>query len=93
MELSFTVNGEAQGVAFTLTKEDLNGRPLFPHILTKNCRFEVNFGQKEEPWYPPIEGYEWASKTPVEFLFRGAVSHATRNDYQMIIMCGLNTTN
>ena len=89
MELSFTVNGEAQGVAFTLTKEDLNGRPLFPHILTKNCRFEVIFGQKEEPWYPPIEGYEWASKIPVESRVRGAVTPATRADCQMIMMCGL----
>ncbi|EFX66877.1 hypothetical protein DAPPUDRAFT_262452 [Daphnia pulex] len=62
VELSFSVNGETQGVAFTLPGEELNGRALFPHILTKNCRFEVNFGQKEEPWFLPTEGYEWPSK-------------------------------
>lgn len=89
VEISFCVNGAAQGVAFTLTKEELNGRALFPHILTKNCRFEVNFGQKEEPWFPPMEGYEWASKIPVESRVRGALTPATRADCQMIMMCGL----
>ncbi|KAI9565446.1 hypothetical protein GHT06_009238 [Daphnia sinensis] len=89
VEISFCVNGASQGVAFTLTKEELNGRALFPHILTKNCRFEVNFGQKEEPWFPPMEGYEWASKIPVESRIRGARTPATRADCQMIMMCGL----
>ena len=67
----FTVNGEPQGVAFSLTKEELEGRALYPHVLTKNCRFEVNFGLKEEPWFQPMEGFEWAAKVPVESRVRG----------------------
>ncbi|XP_046446936.1 heterogeneous nuclear ribonucleoprotein U-like protein 1 [Daphnia pulex] len=78
-----------QGVAFSLPREELNGRALFPHILTKSCRFEVNFGQKEEPWFPPTEGYKWASKIPVEKRIRGAFRPATRADCQIIAMCGL----
>ncbi|EFX82953.1 hypothetical protein DAPPUDRAFT_30537, partial [Daphnia pulex] len=89
IELSFSVNGVFQGVAFNLPRDELNGRALFPHILTKNCRFEVNFGQKEEPWFPPTEGYEWASNIPVENRVRGTIAPATRADCKMIAMCGL----
>lgn len=89
MEMMFTVNGESQGVAYRIPKEELNGQPLFPHILTKNCRFEVNFGQKEEPWFPSIEGYQWASKVPLESRVRGPISPPSRAECQMIMMCGL----
>ena len=57
-------------MAFSLTKEELEGRALYPHVLTKNCRFEVNFGLKEEPWFQPMEGFEWAAKVPVESRVR-----------------------
>lgn len=43
--IQYTVNGEAQGTAFEFNKEDLNGAALYPHILTKNLAFTVNFGQ------------------------------------------------
>lgn len=43
--ISYTVNGEPQGTAFEFNKEDLNGASLYPHILTKNLAFTVNFGQ------------------------------------------------
>lgn len=89
MEISYTVNGESHGVAFTISKEELNSRPLFPHISTKNCRFEVNFGQKEEPWFQPLEGYEWVSKVPVESRVRGAAAPSNRGECEMIMMCGL----
>ena len=88
-EISYSVNGETQGVAFSITKEELSGKALFPHILTKNCRYEVNFGQKEEPWFQPIEGYQWASKVDIESRVRGTVAPATRADCEMIMMCGL----
>jgi heterogeneous nuclear ribonucleoprotein U-like protein 1 len=80
------------GVAFTLPREELNGRALFPHILTKNCRFEVNFGQKEEPWFPPTEGYEWASEIPLGNRLPGASRPATMAECHMIAMCGLPGT-
>lgn len=89
VELSFTVNGASQGVAFSVKKEELNDRPLFPHILTKNCRIEVNFGQKEEPWFQPLEGFQWASQVAPESRVRGTQAPGTRADCQMIMMCGL----
>jgi heterogeneous nuclear ribonucleoprotein U-like protein 1 len=55
--LTYTVNGENQGPAFVLKKEDLENKALFPHILSKNCSFTVNLGQ-EDNWNNNIlEGY------------------------------------
>lgn len=43
--IQYTVNGEAQGVAFEFEKADLDGKALFPHVISKNLAFTVNFGQ------------------------------------------------
>ena len=34
--MKFSVNGLDQGIAFRVAKSELAGRPLFPHVLTKN---------------------------------------------------------
>lgn len=46
--IEYTVNGESQGPAFEFNKEDLDGKALFPHVLSKNLAFTVNFGQREK---------------------------------------------
>jgi len=43
--VSYAKNGEDLGTCFEIKVEDLAGQPLFPHVLTKNCSFECNFGQ------------------------------------------------
>ncbi|GBP96284.1 Heterogeneous nuclear ribonucleoprotein U-like protein 1 [Eumeta japonica] len=43
-KILYTVNGEEQGVAFEFSKSELEGRTLFPHMLTKNICYRVNFG-------------------------------------------------
>jgi hypothetical protein len=40
------VNGTHLGKCFDVPQESLEGQALFPHILSKNCEFEVNFGQQ-----------------------------------------------
>ena len=85
----FTVNGTSHGKAFSISKEELGGQALFPHILTKNCRFEVNFGQKEEPWFAALDGFHWAGQVPVESRVRGTSAPSSRADCYMIMMCGL----
>lgn len=45
--VQFTINGKDQGIAFEFEKSSLNGDALFPHIVTKNIEFKVNFGQLE----------------------------------------------
>lgn len=49
----------------------------------------MNFGQKEEPWFQPTEGYEWTSKVPLESRIRGVIAPISRVECQMIMMCGL----
>lgn len=54
--ITYTVNGEVQDVAFSLTKSELpEDFVLFPHLLSRNTKFEVNFGQNDEPWFQPPE--------------------------------------
>ncbi|XP_059045727.1 heterogeneous nuclear ribonucleoprotein U-like protein 2 [Achroia grisella] len=43
-KISFTVNGVEQGTAFEFDKSVLNDKALFPHIITKNLCYKVNFG-------------------------------------------------
>ena len=55
--MKFTVNGLDQGVAFKLAKAELGpDHALFPHVLTKNQDFTVNFGQLPGPMFPLLKG-------------------------------------
>lgn len=56
IKISFTVNGQDQGVAFEVPSGKLNGMALFPHIVTKNSSFTCNFGASD-PWFPPSGTY------------------------------------
>lgn len=47
-KIEYTVNGEAQGVAFEFDKSELGDEALYPHISSKNLAFKVNFGQMEK---------------------------------------------
>lgn len=40
--MSFTVNGQHQGIAYEVSHSDLGDQALFPHILTKNTSFRVS---------------------------------------------------
>lgn len=43
-KIQYTLNGAELGTAFEFEKEKLEGKALFPHILTKNMCYTVNFG-------------------------------------------------
>ncbi|KAG5679606.1 hypothetical protein PVAND_009166 [Polypedilum vanderplanki] len=45
--IQYTINGKDQGIAFEFEKSALNDQALFPHIVTKNIEYKVNFGQCE----------------------------------------------
>uniref|UniRef100_A0A2K5KGE4 B30.2/SPRY domain-containing protein n=2 Tax=Colobus angolensis palliatus TaxID=336983 RepID=A0A2K5KGE4_COLAP len=77
VELSFSKNGEDLGVAFWINKESLADRALLPHVLCKNCVVELNFGQKEEPFFPPPEEFVFIHAVPVEERVRTAVPPKT----------------
>lgn len=54
VRMSFSVNGQDQGVAFEVPSGKLNDQALFPHILSKNSRFACNFGSAA-PWFAPTD--------------------------------------
>ncbi|XP_004682768.1 PREDICTED: heterogeneous nuclear ribonucleoprotein U-like protein 2 [Condylura cristata] len=89
VELSFSKNGEDLGVAFRINKESLADRALLPHVLCKNCVVELNFGQKEEPFFPAPEEFVFIHAVPVEDRVRTAVPPKTIEECEVILMVGL----
>uniref|UniRef100_A0A8C5B9Y7 Uncharacterized protein n=1 Tax=Gadus morhua TaxID=8049 RepID=A0A8C5B9Y7_GADMO len=89
VEMSYSKNGTMLGVAFRATKEQLEGRALFPHVLVKNCAVEFNFGQKTEPYFPAPEGYTFIHTVEMEHKTRGAVGPASKGECEILMMVGL----
>ncbi|XP_072493396.1 heterogeneous nuclear ribonucleoprotein U-like protein 2 isoform X2 [Notamacropus eugenii] len=83
VELSFSKNGDDLGVAFRVSKESLNERALLPHVLCKNCVVELNFGQKEEPFFPPAEEFVFIHAVPVEDRVRTTLPPKTTEECEM----------
>lgn len=88
--IRFAVNGELQP-AIEIPKSELpENFALFPHVLSRNYEFEVNFGEKEEPLVgisSELEGYNFISK--VENKVSGLKRPETRSDCEVLLMCGL----
>ncbi|XP_072493397.1 heterogeneous nuclear ribonucleoprotein U-like protein 2 isoform X3 [Notamacropus eugenii] len=89
VELSFSKNGDDLGVAFRVSKESLNERALLPHVLCKNCVVELNFGQKEEPFFPPAEEFVFIHAVPVEDRVRTTLPPKTTEECEVLLMVGL----
>ena len=49
--ISFAKNGKDLGECFQVERSGLEDKALFPHILTKNTSFEVNFGGQVSELY------------------------------------------
>ena len=82
IEISYTLNGEYQGVAYNVDREELKGQPLFPHILTKNCCFEVNFGNRES-WAQPLPGFTNIGEVPLEDRIPGPKRPERKEDCEV----------
>lgn len=81
--MGYSKNGVNLGVAFRTTKEELAGRALFPHVLVKNCAVEFNFGQKQEPYFPPPEGYTYIHNLDMEEKIRGTKGPASKSECEV----------
>ncbi|XP_012219310.1 heterogeneous nuclear ribonucleoprotein U isoform X2 [Linepithema humile] len=88
VELSYTVNGKDLGSAFSIPKEELGDRPLFPHILSKNCTFVCNFGQ-EKAWYERIPEYTLVGQIESKDRIAGPRRPENKADCEVIMICGL----
>eukprot|EP00092_Neocalanus_flemingeri_P046546 GFUD01052381.1.p1 GENE.GFUD01052381.1~~GFUD01052381.1.p1 ORF type:complete len:477 (+),score=169.69 GFUD01052381.1:85-1515(+) len=99
INVTFTKNGEDQGDAFQISKTDLDTKDLFPHIMAKNVKFEVNFGVTKEAEEDKKEKPSWKDALDGDYMKVGAVEEATRvrgspriasrDMCEMIMMIGL----
>ncbi|XP_012139478.2 uncharacterized protein LOC100875790 isoform X1 [Megachile rotundata] len=87
--LTYTVNGKDQGIAFSISKQELGDKPLFPHILSKNCSFACNFGQ-ETPWTEEIlQDYVSIGNVESQYKIPGPRRPERKEECEVIMMCGL----
>jgi len=95
INVTFTKNGEDQGDAFQISKADVDNKALFPHIMARNVKFEVNFGvDKEsadkEKWKDALDGdYVKVGAVDEVSRVRGSPRIASRDQCEMIMMIGL----
>jgi heterogeneous nuclear ribonucleoprotein U-like protein 1 len=80
--MTFTVNGEMQGIAYQITHSELQDKPLFPHILSKNTKFKCNFGN-EDPWFSPPDEYTFVANVPLNQRENGAKRPGKREDCEV----------
>ncbi|XP_063990998.1 heterogeneous nuclear ribonucleoprotein U-like protein 1 [Diachasmimorpha longicaudata] len=89
VSMTYILNGKNLGTAFSVSKAELEGKALYPHILTKNCEISCNFGD-EEPWDPtPLEGFVPVGQVDIKDRVPGPLRPERREDCEMIMMCGL----
>uniref|UniRef100_A0A673J2P1 SAP domain-containing protein n=1 Tax=Sinocyclocheilus rhinocerous TaxID=307959 RepID=A0A673J2P1_9TELE len=89
VEMAFSKNGKWLDVAFHISKEELAGRALYPHVLVKNCSVEFNFGQRAEPFFPLQDGYTLIGAVNIENRVRGIVGPTNKSDCEILMMVGL----
>ncbi|CAF0732525.1 unnamed protein product [Didymodactylos carnosus] len=86
--LSYSKNDRDCGVAYRIDYNELQSKPLFPHILTKNVAFEANFGQIKTE-YRLKHGYRFINEFEVGDRMRGTVGPSTKEECEVIMMVGL----
>jgi heterogeneous nuclear ribonucleoprotein U-like protein 1 len=91
ISISYSVNGVSQSEAVSIPLTDVpENFALFPHVLSRNCAFQLNLGSQEESWFAKPEefnDYEFLDK--VESKIAGPARPENRNDCEVILMCGL----
>ncbi|XP_016424374.1 heterogeneous nuclear ribonucleoprotein U-like protein 1 [Sinocyclocheilus rhinocerous] len=83
VEMAFSKNGKWLDVAFHVSKEELAGRALYPHILVKNCSVGFNFGQRADPFFPLQDGYTFIGAVNIENRVRGTVGPTNKSDCEV----------
>nr|CAB3253876.1 heterogeneous nuclear ribonucleoprotein U-like protein 1 [Phallusia mammillata] len=87
VDISYSVNGRYCGSAFKIRW--MTDEALFPHVLTKNCKLETNFGQAPHPYFSLQPGYKLIDHIPVELRIPGVRAPLTQRECEVIMMVGL----
>jgi heterogeneous nuclear ribonucleoprotein U-like protein 1 len=88
--ISYTLNGVNLGIAYKFAKAELKGQALFPHVMTKNQNFTVNFGQLPAPMSNLLPGYSPIGQLDTtDGLVRGTRAPARREDCEALQLVGL----
>lgn len=89
VQIGYMKNGNDLGICFEIDRAELGDHALFPHVLTKNCEFESNFGQQESAMFPLKEEFVFVEAVAVEDRVRGTEPPSKKEDCEIIMMCGL----
>lgn len=82
VQIKFTKNGELIDKTIEISREELAEKTLFPHVLTRNVKFVVNFGESETK-YTPEEVVQLVSKLEPEKRVRGPQRPSARTDCEV----------
>ncbi|ODM88392.1 Heterogeneous nuclear ribonucleoprotein U-like protein 1 [Orchesella cincta] len=88
VEVKFAKNGEIVGEPVKIPKAELEGKSLYPHVLVRNVKFEVNFGSKD-PAHEVLEGFQMVGKTEDTDRIRGPTRPEKKDDCELIMLVGL----
>ena len=91
MTIAYTLNGNFLGVAFRISRSELKGQALFPHVMTKNQDFLVNFGQLPNSLAPLNTEFTIIGHLDVvqDGLVRATKGPETKADCEVLQMVGL----
>jgi len=88
--ISFTKNGQFMGVAFDNVPPAAGETGIFPHLLLKNVKCQVNF-RAESKWFdPPGPQVKFFEEAPEESCVANPVAHpASLAEAEFIMLAGL----
>jgi len=88
--ISFTKNGQFTGVAFDNIPPTASETGMFPHLLMKNVKCQVNF-RRETKWFdPPGPQVKFFEEAGEDMCVPNPVEHpASVKDAEFIMLCGL----
>lgn len=84
--MKFSKNGKDVGNSIKIPKAELEGKVLFPHVLSRNVVFEVNFGSTE-PVHAIPEEFVMVAKLDEESRIRGPIAPREKADCEVSISC------
>ncbi|CAG9835314.1 unnamed protein product [Diabrotica balteata] len=88
--LRFSVNGELLPPTEISKSEMPENFVFYPHIVSRNYAFEVNFGEKAEPWFTiPSELTDYKFISKAENKVSGPTRPEAKSECEVLLMFGL----